>query len=211
MAKEDVVSHCNMPLYVVHDINHNTKKDPVGFLATKAFLCFPFIWLQETDFIQPPCPPLNTIDRFNQLLIRQEEIGYKGGTFKKMIVQPWEMPWFPIKGLIQHLWAILQWNSSTLFYTETHTRWEKLTVCCPQAHRYQIGWNQKVYDADSHLPHQQPVRRMCMSWLGPLWMIAVKLLTTPSRLWKLFSHFQLFVTPWTIESMEFSRSEYWSR
>ena len=83
MAKEDVVSHCNMPLYVVHDINHNTKKDPVGFLATKAFLCFPFIWLQEIDFIQPPCPPLNTIDRFNQLLIRQEEIGYKGGTFKK--------------------------------------------------------------------------------------------------------------------------------
>ena len=28
--------------------------------------------------------------------------------------------------------------------------------------------------------------------------------------WKSFSHVQLFVTPWTIQSMEFSRPEYWS-
>ena len=28
--------------------------------------------------------------------------------------------------------------------------------------------------------------------------------------WKFLSHLQLFVTPWTIESMEFSRPEYWS-
>ena len=28
--------------------------------------------------------------------------------------------------------------------------------------------------------------------------------------WKLLSHVQLFVTPWTIQSMEFSRPEYWS-
>ena len=28
--------------------------------------------------------------------------------------------------------------------------------------------------------------------------------------WKLLSHVQLFVAPWTIQSMEFSRSEYWS-
>ena len=27
--------------------------------------------------------------------------------------------------------------------------------------------------------------------------------------WWLFSHVQLFVTPWTIQSMEFSRPEYW--
>ena len=30
------------------------------------------------------------------------------------------------------------------------------------------------------------------------------------NLWKSFSHVQLFVTPWTIQSMEFSRPEYWS-
>ena len=28
--------------------------------------------------------------------------------------------------------------------------------------------------------------------------------------WKLLSRVQLFVTPWTIQSMEFSRPEYWS-
>ena len=28
--------------------------------------------------------------------------------------------------------------------------------------------------------------------------------------WKLLSHDQLFVTPWAIQSMEFSRPEYWS-
>ena len=28
--------------------------------------------------------------------------------------------------------------------------------------------------------------------------------------WKSLSHSQLFVTSWTIESMEFSRPEYWS-
>ena len=28
--------------------------------------------------------------------------------------------------------------------------------------------------------------------------------------WKLLSHIQLFVTPWTIQLMEFSRPEYWS-
>ena len=27
--------------------------------------------------------------------------------------------------------------------------------------------------------------------------------------WKAFSHVQLFVTPWTIQSMEFSRPDYW--
>ena len=39
--------------------------------------------------------------------------------------------------------------------TETPARWEKLTVCCPQAGRPQNGWNQKVDDATSPLPHHQ--------------------------------------------------------
>ena len=28
--------------------------------------------------------------------------------------------------------------------------------------------------------------------------------------WKSLSHVQLFVTPWTIQSIEFSRPEYWN-
>ena len=49
---------------------------------------------------------------------------------------------------------------------ETPSRWEKLT-CCPEAHRPQTSWNQKVDDADSYLPHHQPIRRMSMNWLRP--------------------------------------------
>ena len=37
--------------------------------------------------------------------------------------------------------------------TESPTRWEKLTVHCPQARGAQTCWNQKVEDVDSHLPH----------------------------------------------------------
>ena len=43
--------------------------------------------------------------------------------------------------------------------TETHTRWEKLTEC-PQAHRSQTNWNQKVDDGNCHLHHHQAIRRM---------------------------------------------------
>ena len=264
MDKEDVVSHCNIPLYVVHDISCNTKKDPVGFQATKAFLCLPFLWLQEIGFVQPPCPPLNIvkvklkslsrvqlfgtpqtiayqapqstefsrqeywsglpfpspgdlpnpgiepgcpalqadalpseppIGKFNQLLIRQEESGDKGGTVKKNVSAALGNVLVSHQGI--HTTSLSSFTVKQ-FYTEIHTRWEKLTACCPQAHIYQIGWNQKVDDADSHLPHHQPIRRMYMSWTCPLWMIAIKLLTTPSRLWKSFSCFQLFVTPWTV-------------
>ena len=33
-------------------------------------------------------------------------------------------------------------------------------VCCPQAHRFQTSWNQKVDNVDSRLPHHQPIRRV---------------------------------------------------
>ena len=57
-----------------------------------------------------------------------------------------------------------------------------LTVCCPQVCRPQTGWKEKVNDADSYLPHHQPIRRMSTSWsCPPLWTIAIKFLTAPSR------------------------------
>ena len=43
-----------------------------------------------------------------------------------------------------------------------------------------------------------------LSWLYVLWI------AFPSLQWKLLSCVQLFVTPWTIQSMEYSRPEYWS-
>ena len=42
--------------------------------------------------------------------------------------------------------------------TKTPTRWEKLTVCCPQNTQTSNCWNQKVDDVNSRLPHHQPIR-----------------------------------------------------
>ena len=39
----------------------------------------------------------------------------------------------------------------------------------PQAPRPQMGWNQKVDDTDSHLPHHQPIRRTSTSLSHPLY------------------------------------------
>ena len=50
---------------------------------------------------------------------------------------------------------------------ETPTRWKKLTVCCPQAHRSQTNQNQRADDVDSWWPHHRPIRRMSTSWPRP--------------------------------------------
>ena len=42
--------------------------------------------------------------------------------------------------------------------TKTPSRWEKLTVCCPQNTQTSNRWNQKVDDVNSRLPHHQPIR-----------------------------------------------------
>ena len=51
----------------------------------------------------------------------------------------------------------------------------------PTSTRPQTWWNQKVADADSHLPHHQPIRRLPVSWPRPLWIIIIKT-PYPSRL-----------------------------
>ena len=48
--------------------------------------------------------------------------------------------------------------------TEIPTRWKKLTAYWSQAGRPQMGWNQKVNDIDSWLPHHQPIRRVLINW-----------------------------------------------
>ena len=49
-----------------------------------------------------------------------------------------------------------------------------MMVCCPQACGFQTSWNLKVDDADSHLPHHQPIEES-LSWPCPLWTITIKL------------------------------------
>ena len=54
-------------------------------------------------------------------------------------------------------WAIFL---SCFSDSETPLRWKKLTAHWPPAHRPWTNWNQRVDDADSHLPCHQPIRRM---------------------------------------------------
>jgi len=55
----------------------------------------------------------------------------------------------------RNIHSVFEW----FLHTETHTRREKLTEC-PQAHRSQTNWNQKVDDGNCHLHHHQAIRRM---------------------------------------------------
>ena len=58
---------------------------------------------------------------------------------------------------------------------------EEVNGMLPINTRLQTSWNQKLDDADSHLPHHQPIRRMSMSYsLPPLWTVSMRLLTTLS-------------------------------
>ena len=81
----------------------------------------------------------------------------QGRNSQETIVQPWGKVMIPPQGI--HITIPL----SCFADTETPTRWEELMVCCPQARRAQTGWNQKVDDDDSRLPHHQPIGRMSTS------------------------------------------------
>ena len=54
-----------------------------------------------------------------------------------------------------------------------------------------------------------PVLEHSFLTTGP-WGKSLQLYIFKGWKWKLFSRVQLFATPWTTESMEFSRPEYWS-
>ena len=150
----------------------------MGFLGTKAFLCPPFLDYRKQSSFSLYDLPWVPASGFKQLLIREGRgCRDKGGTVKKKkkkntIVQPWG------RGLVSPQGIHITISLSCFADTETSTRWEKLTACCPQAHRPQTGWNRKVDDADDRLPHHQPIRRMSRSWSRPLWTMTIKLLTT---------------------------------
>ena len=91
--------------------------------------------------------------RFKQLLIREAR-GCRDKEEQSKIVQPWGRVLVPPQGIHRTIPLICFAD------TETPVRWEKLTVCCPQARRPQTNRNQKVDDVDSHLRHYQPIRRM---------------------------------------------------
>ena len=103
----------------------------------------------------------------------REEMQRHGRINQETIVQPWVRVLVPPQGI--HRTVFLSCFADTEM--KPPTRWEKLTVCCPSACRPQTGWNQKVDDADSHLPHHQPIRRKSTRWSHPpLWKITIKLI-----------------------------------
>lgn len=148
--------------------NDETEQDPAGHLLAIS-------WWQEIGLFSLhdlPCIPMG---RFKQLPIREggdaETSEAQSGNDSAATGQG---PG-PLTGC-QH-------NISELFCRHWNLHQvEKLTGCCPQAWRPQTSWNQNIDNADSHLPHLQPVRRLSTSWSHPFWIITMKLLTTPSRL-----------------------------
>ena len=142
--------------------------------AQKPF-CVPHFLITENK-LQAPWPSLSSNEQV-QIVANQGREGMQRQekSRQETIVEPWG------RVLVSHQRIYIAISLSYFADTETSTRWEKLTVCCPQAHRPQTCWNQKVGDADSQLPRHQPIRRMSTSWWCPLWTITIKLLTTPSR------------------------------
>ena len=79
-----------------------------------------------------------------------------------------------IDNIMSHvLWAVMQ-------ILKPH-QVEEVNCMLPTSSRPQTSWNQKVKDADSPLPHHQPIRRMSMSWPRPAPWTLLRLLTSPSR------------------------------
>ena len=86
---------------------------------------------------------------------------------------------------------------------------------------HEFEWTQGVGDGQGGLAccdswgHKESDTTEWLNWteLIDKWSLEydarIKILLDPLK-WKLLSHVQLFVTPWTIHSMEFSRPEYWS-
>ena len=78
-----------------------------------------------------------------------------GRNSQEAIVQPWDRV------------LIYSTISLNLFAdVETSFTWEKLAIndkVLPQSFRNQTSWNLNVDDADSYLPHHQPIRRTSMN------------------------------------------------
>ena len=168
----------------------------MGLLGTKPF-CVPHFF----DYKKLPSFSLHDPE-FQQADSSSCSLG-KGGDARKgrnkqsreTIMQPWG------KVLVPHQWIHTTISLSCFADTETPSRWEKLTmVWCPQACRPQSSWNLKVDDADSYLPHHQPIRRMSTSWSRPSWTITIKLPTILSKWGHSFSRQEPTVSPFAWQS-----------
>ena len=129
--------------------------------------------LHSASMTFPEFQQLQQLGRFKKVLIREARgCRDRGETVKKQLG---EGPGSPSRDIHNNIFELFcrYWNPHQM---------GEVTLCYPWACWPQTGWNQKADDADSHLPHHQPIRRMSMSWSHPLWIIIIQLLTTHSRL-----------------------------
>ena len=71
------------------------------------------------------------------------------------------------------------------------------------------SWQCKIKAPDTS-DHSLMCTNRAIKMRNHSWEWYIRLLKTDEVKWKLLSHVWLFATPWTIQSMEFSRPEYWS-
>ena len=136
----------------------------------------PFLDHRKIGFIQPPRPSWVPRSRFKWMLITEGKgWGNNGLTAKRNNSAALGRSRSPFSRQIQN-------EIFELF----HRYWNPhqvgdINCMLPTSTRPQTWENQKADDADFHLPHYQPIRRLPVSWPHPLWPIPVKLLTTLSR------------------------------
>ena len=135
---------------------------PVGLLGTKPFCVLHFLdYRKQPSFILHHLPWV-PVGRFKQLLIRKG-MGDQGEPNSPE--QPWGKVLFPYQRI--HTTPSLSYFADT----ETPSRWEKLMINNDILSTSMWTPDQldlKVHDADSYLPHHQPIKRMSRSWSHPL-------------------------------------------
>ena len=178
--------------------------------ASRPFCVPPFLWWQKIGFLQPPRLPWVLKGRFKQLLIREGR-GYetreKQSVRRNSNVALGQAPGSPLRDTHHSSFELFcrYWRSSG-------GRSQQLTmVCSSQGHRLNDGMQStgaltpdqldlKFDDADSNLPHRQPIRRMSTSWSRPVWTITTNLLTILSKLGHIFPRQESTVSPFAWQS-----------
>ena len=139
----------------------------VGLLGTHAFLC-PHLLITGN---RPHSASLNPNRQVQTVNNYGRGDGRQGKNSQETIVQPWGRVMVPLQE------TYITISLSCFMNTETQTRWEKLTVFCPQALRCQIGWNWWCWlPITSPLTNQKNVHELIMPSLNH----CRKLLTAPS-------------------------------
>ena len=109
----------------------------------------------------------------------------------------WCFGWHELAVVQFCLFSLIDASSALVSAESTHSLQNQLfchaSFCLPPLHHF-----------------ISPFHLLLLRQVNYLWVWLSPFTETESEKWKSLSRIQLFVTPRTIQSMEFSRSEYWS-